>query len=121
MIDGANVRFLAKVGLQFSRVENARILKCNIICTVTSKCRLHVSSRMALRKRWVSEDKIKLFEMTTDCDSARVYRMHVFSVHVPLRMAIFLSCCFHVCSKLISKKVLYVCLTVPTDSTLRCV
>jgi hypothetical protein len=43
--------------------------------------------------------KINLFGMTTDCDSARVYRMHVFSVHVPLRMAIFLTCCFHVCSK----------------------
>jgi len=54
---------------------------------------------MALRKRWISEDKIKLFEMATDSDSDRVYRMHVFSVHVPLRMAIFLSCCFHVCSK----------------------
>jgi len=37
--------------------------------------------------------------MTTDCYSARVYMMHVFSVHVPLRMAIFLFCCFHVCSK----------------------
>jgi hypothetical protein len=100
VIDGTFVLFLPKVDLQFSIVKKGTYtqMQCHLQYNFNN-CRLHVSSRMALRKRWISEDKIKRFGMTTDCDSARVYRVQVFSVHIPLRMAVFLSHCSHVCSK----------------------
>ena len=67
------MRFLAKVDVQYSRVKKCTYtqMQCHLHCNF-DKYRLHASSRMALRKRWISEDKIKLFGITNDCDSARV-------------------------------------------------